>query len=61
MGNAIADVLYHTYNPSGRLPYNIAKDVTDYSAQLVTHGLGCKIVTFDYTEGYMHWTKAAVH
>jgi Glycosyl hydrolase family 3 C-terminal domain len=60
-GNAIADVLYGAYNPSGRLPYTIAKDVVDYPAQLVTKGSGSDIVTIDYTEGYVYSTKAALH
>lgn len=29
-GNALADVLFGDYNPSGRLPYTIAKDEKDY-------------------------------
>lgn len=32
-GNAIRDVLYGDYNPSGRLPYTIAKNRTDYSSE----------------------------
>ena len=35
-GNALVDVLYRAVNPSGRLPYTIAKDPPDYPAQLVT-------------------------
>ncbi len=31
-GNALADVLYGDVNPSGRLPYTIAKKQKDYSA-----------------------------
>jgi hypothetical protein len=52
-GNSIADVLYGTYNPSGRLPYTIAKDPADYAAQLVTEDSGSEIVNIDYTEGYV--------
>jgi hypothetical protein len=59
-GNAIADVLYGTYNSSGRLPYTIAKDPTDYPAQLVTNGSGSELVTINYTEGYVHLIKAAL-
>jgi beta-glucosidase-like glycosyl hydrolase len=33
-GNAIADVLYGAVNPSGRLPYTIAKKRSDYSADV---------------------------
>ena len=35
-GNSLVDVLYGVVNPSGRLPYTIAKDPADYPVQLVT-------------------------
>lgn len=47
-GNAIADVLYGDWNPSGRLPYTIAKNASDYPAQ-ITRGPG--IINIPYTEG----------
>ncbi|KAG2152791.1 glycoside hydrolase family 3 protein [Suillus clintonianus] len=63
-GNSIADVLYGAYNPSGRLPYTIAKDLADYPAQLITNGSGTDIVTIDYTEGlfidYRHFDQANI-
>jgi beta-glucosidase len=31
-GNSLADVLFGDVNPSGRLPYTIAKDINDYPA-----------------------------
>lgn len=34
-GNAIVDVLYGEWNPSGRLPYTIAKDVSDYPTSVI--------------------------
>jgi len=34
-GNALADVLFGVYNPSGRLPFTIGKSINDYSAQVV--------------------------
>lgn len=33
-GNSLVDVLYGSYNPSGRLPYTIARDQADYPAQV---------------------------
>ncbi|EIW57101.1 uncharacterized protein TRAVEDRAFT_65850 [Trametes versicolor FP-101664 SS1] len=50
-GNSITDVLYGDVNPSGRLPYTIAKDPADYSAQLITGGEVDDILRIDYTEG----------
>lgn len=50
-GNAIADVLYGAWNPSGRLPYTIGKRLEDYSAQLVREGRSRDIVAVPYTEG----------
>ncbi|KAI9459354.1 glycoside hydrolase superfamily [Boletus coccyginus] len=50
-GSAIADVLYGDWNPSGRLPYTIAKNASDYSAQLILGGGGTEILPIDYTEG----------
>ncbi|KAJ7641336.1 glycoside hydrolase family 3 protein [Roridomyces roridus] len=50
-GNSITDVLYGDWNPSGRLPYTIAKQASDYSAQLVLGGEGSDILSIPYTEG----------
>lgn len=50
-GNSITDVLYGDYNPSGKLTYTIAKNPTDYSAQLVTQRSGNSVVEIPYTEG----------
>ena len=33
-GNSLVDILYGSYNPSGRLPYTIAKNQADYPAQV---------------------------
>lgn len=33
-GNSLADVLFGDVNPSGRLPYTIAKRVSDYPAHV---------------------------
>ena len=51
-GNALVDVLYGEWNPSGRLPYTIAKSINDYPAQLTTGGGATQIVDIPYTEGY---------
>ncbi|KAF9007054.1 glycoside hydrolase family 3 protein [Cyathus striatus] len=52
-GNSLVDVLYGAWNPSGRLPYTIAKQAEDYSAQLVTGGQGQDILNIPYNEGLM--------
>jgi len=49
-GNSLVDVLWGAVNPSGRLPYTIAKSTSDYSAQLITSGGGT--VQIPYSEGY---------
>ena len=33
-GPALVDILYGAYNPSGRLPYTIAKNASDYPAEV---------------------------
>ena len=50
-GNALVDVIYGTVNPSGRLPYTLAKSAKDYSAQLVLGGNGEEILNITYSEG----------
>jgi len=53
-GNAIADVLYGDYNPSGRLPYTIAKAAEDYGVYLVLGGDGPTILSVPYEEGLFY-------
>lgn len=52
-GNSLADVLFGDVNPSGRLPYTIAKSVSDYPARIE------KSKDIRYTEdlriGYRHF------
>ncbi|KAF9228161.1 glycoside hydrolase family 3 protein [Gyrodon lividus] len=50
-GNGIMDILYGNWNPSGRLPYTIAKNITDYPAQPIFGGTADDILSIDYTEG----------
>ncbi|KDQ10604.1 glycoside hydrolase family 3 protein [Botryobasidium botryosum FD-172 SS1] len=45
-GNSLVDVLYGAWNPSGRLPYTIAKDASDYPASIIDDSLD-----IPYTEG----------
>jgi hypothetical protein len=33
-GNSLADILFGDVNPSGRLPYTIAKQLSDYPASI---------------------------
>ena len=49
-GNSLVDVLYGAWNPSGRLPYTIAKQLTDYPAQVITTNPD-PILQINYTEG----------
>lgn len=56
-GNALVDVLYGDTNPSGKLPYTIAKTPADYGTSISTGG-------DNYKEGlfidYRHFDKAAI-
>ncbi|KAH9944498.1 beta-glucosidase [Epithele typhae] len=51
VGNAITDILYGDVNPSGRIPFTIAKAETDYSARVIYTGSGT--VQIPYTEGLL--------
>ncbi|KAI9310365.1 glycoside hydrolase superfamily [Dichotomocladium elegans] len=55
-GHSLADVLFGDVNPSGRLPYTIAKQASDYVAHIITEELD-----IPYTEGvyigYRHFDK----
>ncbi|RPD58564.1 glycoside hydrolase [Lentinus tigrinus ALCF2SS1-6] len=49
-GNSIVDVLYGDVNPSGKLPYTIARRTEDYPAEPVTGGTADEILLVEYTE-----------
>ncbi|KAI0271493.1 beta-glucosidase [Gloeopeniophorella convolvens] len=64
-GNALVDVLYGAYNPSGRLPYTIGKSITDYSAAVnYASSSDSNILPIPYTEGtfidYRHFDAAGI-
>ncbi|TRM61488.1 glycoside hydrolase family 3 protein [Schizophyllum amplum] len=49
-GNSVTDILYGAYNPSGRLPYTIAKSEDDYSAS-VLYTADVEVPDINYSEG----------
>ncbi|KIY64851.1 glycoside hydrolase family 3 protein [Cylindrobasidium torrendii FP15055 ss-10] len=53
VGNAIADVLYGAWNPSGRLPFTVAKNETDYPTHIDMVGEPDQILVVPYTEGLL--------
>ncbi|KAK2464116.1 hypothetical protein APHAL10511_003864 [Amanita phalloides] len=52
-GNSLADVLYGDKNPSGRLPYTIAKRASDYPTHVITTNNPTEIEGIPYTEGLL--------
>ncbi|WVQ75626.1 hypothetical protein IAR50_005255 [Cryptococcus sp. DSM 104548] len=64
-GNALVDVLWGDYNPSGRLPYTIAKQRSDYPADIVYTNSAYPVQPqIDYTEGlnidYRHFLAEGI-
>ncbi|KAF8832554.1 hypothetical protein HHX47_DHR1001594 [Lentinula edodes] len=64
-GNGVTDILYGDYNPSGRLPFTIAKATTDYSAQVIYQDVpDSNILPIPYNEGifidYRHFDAADI-
>ena len=55
-------MLYGDVNPSGKLPFTIAKNETDYSARVTYTGSGT--VQIPYSEGlfidYRHFDKVSI-
>jgi beta-glucosidase len=60
-GNALVDVMYGAKNPSGRLPYTIAKSPSDYPAPLVEGGNGEEILNITYSEGCVSLFSFGLH
>lgn len=64
VGNALTDVLYGAWNPSGKLPYTIAKSASDYPTQVITGGEPGDALSIPYTEGWvpvrLTWLKDEV-
>ncbi|KAK0233415.1 glycoside hydrolase family 3 protein [Armillaria fumosa] len=62
-GNAVTDVLYGVYNPSGRLPYTIARSASDYSAAVI-YSSSTSILDIPYNEGlfvdYRHFDAQGI-
>ncbi|KAH9922145.1 beta-glucosidase [Amylocystis lapponica] len=60
-GNSLVDVLYGAVNPSGRLPYTIAKNWGDYGVNLTLGGGNDTLISVPYTEGlfvdYRHFDQ----
>lgn len=53
-GNAITDVLYGDYNPSGRLPYTVAKNRSDYGVEVTYVNRSTSLYPqVNYTEGLL--------
>ncbi|KDQ52335.1 glycoside hydrolase family 3 protein [Jaapia argillacea MUCL 33604] len=50
VGNSLVDVLFGDWNPSGRLPYTIAKNASDYPSEPID-GATTNIIRVDYNEG----------
>ncbi|KAK0208537.1 glycoside hydrolase family 3 protein [Desarmillaria ectypa] len=62
-GNAVTDVLYGVYNPSGRLPYTIARSASDYPAAVI-YSSSSSILDIPYNEGlfvdYRHFDAQGI-
>ena len=64
-GNSLVDVLYGAYNPSGRLPYTIARNRSDYAADIIYVDTNTPATPqVNYTEGlnidYRHFLSANI-
>ncbi|KAI9318058.1 glycoside hydrolase superfamily [Dichotomocladium elegans] len=59
-GNSLGDVLFGDVNPSGRLPYTIARNIEDYNVIVKNE----TVVSLEYTErlevGYRHFNAKGI-
>ncbi|KNB13540.1 hypothetical protein FOXG_13018 [Fusarium oxysporum f. sp. lycopersici 4287] len=66
IGHSIADILWGDLNPSGKLPYTIAHNESDYNASVVnlTGSTGIDAWQSDFTEGlytdYRHFNESDI-
>lgn len=63
VGEALAEVLWGEVNPSGRLPYTIARREEDYGARVERDTDGWEVPQTEYTEGLFvdyRWFDAKV-
>jgi beta-glucosidase len=60
-GNALADILWGDVNPSGRLPYTVAKSINDYAAKVDYTSFSLTPIQISYSEGlfidYRHFDQ----
>lgn len=63
-GNSLVDIIWGAVNPSGRLPYTIAKKDTDYAAKVDYTVISITPVQINYSEGlnidYRHFDSANI-
>jgi len=63
-GNSLVDILWGSVNPSGRLPFTIAKSIDDYAAKVDYTVISLSPITINYDEAlnidYRHFDSAGI-